>query len=124
MRYLDIAHRTSGEERIAALRQLREEQRGSGALRPRSRAPELGISRLKRVFHRRISGSRSSAASTGESSSSATPSVAGGVASSGSVSDGAGPAGGGGVLATINSLDIRERSVDSGIPGDRQQPQR
>lgn len=117
MRYLDIAHRTSGEERMAALRQLREEQRGSGASRPRSRAPELGISRLRRVFHRRISGNNSSVASASESSSSVTPSVASGVVSSRSVSDGTGAAGGGGVLATINSLDIGERSTDDRTPG-------
>lgn len=104
---------------MAALRQLREEQSRSGALRPRSRAPELGISRLKRVFHRRINGSRSSVASAGESSSSAA-SVAGGVASSRPV---VGIVGEGGNLATINSLDIRERPIDNRRPGDRQQPQ-
>lgn len=123
MRYLDIAHRTSGEDRMVALRQLREEQRAGGASRPRSRAPELGISRLKRVFHRRINGSRSSVVSTGESSSSTAPSVAGGIESSRSVSDGTGPAGGGGNLATINSLDIRERPIGDRRPGNQQQSQ-
>lgn len=123
LRYLDIARGTSGEERMAALRQLREEGGGSGAPRPRSRAPELGISRLRRVFHRRISGSRSSIASAGESSSSAIPPVAGGAGSTRSVSSVPGPARGVEGLTTINSLD-RERSTDGGRPSDQQQPQR
>lgn len=121
MRYLDTARGTTGEERMAALRQLREEQRGSSSSRPRSRAPELGIGRLRRAFHRRISGNRSSVVSTGESfSSSATPSVTGGAASPRSVSGGTQPARGGAEgLDTINSLDIRERSMDGERPDGR-----
>lgn len=102
MRYLDIARGTTGEERMAALRQLREESRANAA-RPRSRAPELGISRLRRVFHRRMSSSRASQASAGEGSSGATGSTR-------SVSGGAGAARGGDSLTTINSLEIRGRA--------------
>lgn len=62
MRYLDIARgSSSSDERMAALRQLREE---NGTRPPRSRAPELGISRLRRVLNRRMSGGRASSSIT------------------------------------------------------------
>ncbi|KAA8894319.1 hypothetical protein FN846DRAFT_900949 [Sphaerosporella brunnea] len=52
-RYLHLARRTSGEERMAALRQLREESRARNRNRRSRIIPELGISRLGRAISRR-----------------------------------------------------------------------
>ncbi len=53
-RYLDLARGSTGQERLAALRQLREENIDVDAptTRRRSLAPELGFARLRQVFHR------------------------------------------------------------------------
>lgn len=96
MRYLDIARgSSSSDERMAALRQLREE---NGTRPPRSRAPELGISRLRRVFNRRMSGSRAGSSVTVNEP--APP--AAGVAGAETAQGGAG-------LTTISSVDVVER---------------
>ncbi|KAG0634192.1 hypothetical protein HOY80DRAFT_1061176 [Tuber brumale] len=52
-------HGQTGEERMEALRQLREESRANGG-RHRGRAPELGLSRLRRFLGRRMVPNRGS----------------------------------------------------------------
>jgi len=53
-RYLDLARGTSGDERMAALRQLREENRQTvRGDQPRSHRLEIRLSKLRRVFWRR-----------------------------------------------------------------------
>ncbi|KAH0614941.1 uncharacterized protein H6S33_000577 [Morchella sextelata] len=93
MRYLDIARgSSSSDERMAALRQLREE---NGTRPPRSRAPELGISRLRRVFNRRMSGSRAGSSVTVNEPAPPAAEVAGAETARGGVG-----------LTTINSADV------------------
>ncbi|KAI5778939.1 hypothetical protein EDC01DRAFT_634420 [Geopyxis carbonaria] len=62
-RYLNLARGTSGDERMAALRELREETRRNGQpmsvqREARSMRPELGIGRLKRALSKRVRSNR------------------------------------------------------------------
>jgi len=51
--YLHVARGANADERMAALRQMREERTRQNSTR-RSRVPELGVSRLSRVFSSRM----------------------------------------------------------------------
>ncbi|RPA96489.1 hypothetical protein L873DRAFT_1694515 [Choiromyces venosus 120613-1] len=60
IRYIDSArHGQTGEERMEALRQLREENRSNGGSH-RGRTPELGLSRLRHFLGRRMGSNRGS----------------------------------------------------------------